>query len=38
MENIIHINNEWYYDTKNEVHIQKEGIESYINFLNNKNN
>lgn len=30
MHNIIHVNNDWYFDTINKVHIQKEGLESYI--------
>lgn len=36
--NIIHINNDWYFDTINKVHIQKEGLESYKEFLKNQKN
>lgn len=28
--NIIHVNNEWYFDTINELHLHINGIDSYI--------
>ncbi len=34
MKNIIHINNDWYYDTANDVHIQKDGLVSYLKYIN----
>jgi hypothetical protein len=37
MYNIIHISNEWYFDTINKVHIQKEGLELYKQYLKTKN-
>lgn len=38
MHNIIHINNNWYFDTINKVHIQKEGLESYKENINSYEN